>query len=88
MVPIEICGVDMVAEVTFIITSPSMPATGPTYYSGGEPAEGAEWEVIDIRLFNEVKNNRHELEAPQWLKSLIEDDDAVFDKISEWEGMN
>jgi hypothetical protein len=39
-------------EFTFemIMTSPGYPATGPSYSSGGEPAEPPEWEIDEIRL--------------------------------------
>ena len=39
-------------EVDMIMTYAGRPATGPSYSCGGEPAEGPEFEVMEVRIIN------------------------------------
>jgi hypothetical protein len=49
-VPINFMGEDFIAEVYYTVTFWGAPETGPTYASGGEPAEPPEWEIDSIYL--------------------------------------
>ena len=61
---------DMELDIGYNI-SPGRPASGPSYYSGGEPAEPASIEVVSIKFSNGE-------EIPDWLHDIIID--YVFDK--------
>ena len=50
IVGINFMGHDFIADVDFRVTFWGSPESGPTYSSGGEPAEGPEWEIDSIVL--------------------------------------
>lgn len=64
---ITILGQNLDVEYDFNITASGCGETGPTYSSGGEPAEPAEFEIEFLRLSRGVTG----LEAPEWLIDLI-----------------
>ena len=49
-VSINFMGEDFIAEVDYDATFWGAPETGPTYASGGEPAEPPEWVINSIHL--------------------------------------
>src|SRR5580704_2960752 len=82
------CGDDeleVMAEIDFTIT-PGSPATGPSYSSGGEPAEPAEIEIDRVWLCfpiaGEMGHFSHE-PAPQWLVDFVTNSDAVYQKLGD-----
>src|SRR5574337_965071 len=64
---LEDCEIEV--EYTY---SPSRPPTGPTYSCGGEPAEQADVEFLDIK-FKAKDGQFHSIPAGQ-----------TFDEISQW----
>ena len=70
---VVIGGQSLIVEFEIKITAHGHPATGPTYSSGGEPAEAAEFEVaVYGARFPKQHADVPELELPQWLKDLLE----------------
>lgn len=72
-------------EVTydFNITAGGSPETGPSYSSGGEPAEPAEFdiEIIELRLPNQ--NADVTLDVPKWLEEMLATHLSERDDINE-----
>ena len=67
------CGAELEVEIKYTRT-PDVPASGPTYSSGGEPACGGEVEIVEIRPFRDHRDvARVWLDAPRWLLDLIQD---------------
>ena len=72
------CGAALDIEIEYTRT-PYIPATGPTYASGGEPACGGEVEITDIRPFRRVPDRgsqikrKEYLTVPDWLRELMLD---------------
>lgn len=71
-----IAGSDYVVTYDYKITSPGAPEQGPSYASGGQPAEPMEYEVTVTGLYaDNCKPNASAklLEIPAWLRDeLIE----------------
>lgn len=69
---VEIAGEELIVEYVFKITSPGCPETGPSYASGGEPAEPAEFEieVLGARFPNQHADVP-DPELPEWLKGVL-----------------
>jgi hypothetical protein len=63
---------EIIADYTFTYT-PGCPATGPSYASGGDPAEDPQTEVTDVCLsFVDPKTKvSTPLECPAWLREQI-----------------
>ena len=84
---IEIAGHDLTVEYEIKITSHSYPATGPSYYSGGEPGGGPEFELTVLGL--RVHEGAPELEMPVWLRALITthlaERDDIYDAVCQAE---
>jgi hypothetical protein len=84
---IEIAGAEYAVEYDYRITCRAYASTGPTYWSGGEPATAMEYEVAVTGLSVDAPGNQPALEVPAWLKEAIEerlqDDDRVYDQICE-----
>ena len=77
---------DFEVEYEFKITAHGYPETGPTYYSGGEPAEGPEFELEILGLrFPKQAADLPDLEIPKWLDALLvthlSERDDVYDII-------
>ena len=69
---VEIAGHELIVEYVFEITAHGCPQTGPTYSSGGEPAEPAEFEIEVLGLyFPKSATDLPELEMPKWLKDIL-----------------
>src|SRR5262245_44258895 len=70
---VDIVGQSLIVDYEIKITAHGHPETGPTYYSGGEPAEAAEFEVTVYGAhFPKQHADVPELELPEWLKSLLQ----------------
>ena len=80
---LSIAEIDCKADYEARITSPALPARGPTYSCGGEPASPLEFEVRVLAL----RRGFEPLELPAWLRraieELIEDDDDVAAELEE-----
>ena len=74
---------ELTVEFDYKITAPGAPESGPSYYSGGEPAEPMEYEAFNIELFD----NNTKLEMPKWLEEIIEEElsnsESVYQNIDE-----
>lgn len=69
---IDILGQQFLVEYEFKITSRGSPESGPSYYSGGEPAEAAEFEIEVFGLRWPKKDaDVPEPDMPEWLRDLI-----------------
>lgn len=68
--PITILDYTFTVEYTYHITAPAIPASGPTYSSGGEPATPMEYEIpTDFELYQDKFTIP--LPIPPWLHPLI-----------------
>jgi len=78
---VEIAGHDLIVEYEFKITAHGSPESGPSYASGGEPAEPAEFEIEVLGL----RFSKHlvELEIPEWLNAILNTHLAERDDINE-----
>ena len=47
----EMLGTSFIAEFDYTVTAKAIPESGPSYVSGGEPAEPMQWAVEDLTLF-------------------------------------
>lgn len=75
-----------ILEFEFEFTvSPYVPEQGPSYASGGQPAEGGEVEVLSAVLT--IETNWMGLEAitktpaPDWLFQILSSDEDIIDKL-------
>lgn len=69
---VEIAGQELIVEYVFKITSHGCPATGPSYASGGEPAEPAEFEIEVLGArFPKQHADVPAPELPEWLKDVL-----------------
>ena len=69
---IQIAGADYVVEYSYKITAEATPARGPSYASGGEPADPMEYEVTVKTLAPDDGSGFYPtLEMPEWLKTAI-----------------
>jgi hypothetical protein len=91
-IPITICvgnnELEIVADVSFTIRAGS-PETGPTYSSGGEPAEPAEIEYGEIEIEvtdHRVVGGKSILPAPQWLADFLCNSDDVYSQCGDASG--
>lgn len=71
-VAIEILGQELIVEYVAKITSHGAPATGPSYSSGGEPAEPMEFEIEILGVtFPKQHADVPDPIIPEWLSDLI-----------------
>ncbi len=87
-IPIYFMGEDFIAKVDYRVTSWGAPATGPSYASGGEPAEPPEWEIDSIELcWDRPGGLGPEFEATgelfHHLANLEKINDAIGEEVSE-----
>ncbi len=69
---------DTEVEVDFEFTcSPYIPEQGPTYSSGGQPAEGGEVEVTEAFVL--IGKDSHK--APAWLIEILANDESVIEEL-------
>lgn len=77
--------IEIAVEVEFTI-SRGRPARGPSYASGGEPAEPAEIEFISVWTRMPIKGSpghfAHEA-APEWLAAFVTGSDSVYEACGE-----
>ena len=83
------CGDDFLVEVEFTAT-PYIPARGPSYASGGEPACGDERELVRVLPFEYAKvdgivtTKRVYLDCPPWLAESIKQCIDVNELTADW----
>jgi hypothetical protein len=73
-VPVSIDDIEIMLDVTYSY-SPGAPEQGPSYASGGQPAEAAEIEITSIK----VKGT----EVPLWFWAAVIAGDTVHEWLSE-----
>ena len=79
-----ILGVDLVADVYYRVTSRGCPEQGPTYDSGGQPAEAPEWEIDRILVGpDDGVQDKEPFSIPAWLHDLIAESDETAQAIIE-----
>jgi hypothetical protein len=61
-------------EYTYL---PGYPATGPTYYSGGEPGQGPELDLISAKLLAGDGLDPDQKQVEEWARDWL--DDAGYD---------
>ena len=70
---LTIAGAEYVVDYSYDITSPGAPEQGPSYASGGQPAEPFEWEPTFIALAKDLGGGEiSTVECPKWLQTEIE----------------
>jgi hypothetical protein len=86
-IPINFMGEDFIAVVDYDVTFWGAPESGPTYSSGGEPAEPPEWEInsIVLRWDREARDGGlgPEFEATGELFDHLSNLDKINDAICE-----
>lgn len=75
---ITVNDVEVAAEIDYRVTSWGAPASGPSYSSGGEPAEPPEFEIDKIT----VNLNNNEVEM-NWDNLSEQDQDKIDQAIYE-----
>ena len=70
---LTIAGAEYIVGYDYTITSPGAPEQGPSYASGGQPAEPFEFEVrfVDLRK-DEGGGKETPVDCPAWLKDALE----------------
>ena len=76
---IDLLGTTFEVDYDFEITASGSPETGPSYSSGGEPAEAAEFEITVTEIRAEGKT----IELPKWIEELIETHLSERDDIND-----
>ncbi len=83
-IPLNFMGEEFIADVDYRVTYYGAPAQGPSYCSGGEPAEGPEWEIEYIALRRDYLDGfGPEFEATGALFHHLANLDKISDAISE-----
>jgi hypothetical protein len=84
---VEIGGSEVEVEFDYNL-SPVIPEQGPSYASGGQPAEGGELEITGATIIvpgnivaGKKTTERHD--APPWLLTLFQNDDYIADDLRE-----
>lgn len=81
---IDIAGTEIEVEIEFTV-SPYIPEQGPSYASGGQPAEGGEVEILSATLSIEGKwcglDTVTHTSAPDWLVNILASNDAIIDRL-------
>ena len=67
---------EITAEVEFTVV-PGNPATGPTYWSGGQPEDPAEIDVEDAH----VVIGKDRFTAPYWLLQFIRHSEDAYEML-------
>jgi hypothetical protein len=68
---VTILDVEFDVEYEIKITAHGSPETGPSYSSGGEPAEPAEFDVEIIELRTPGQHADVHFDLPQWLEDML-----------------
>lgn len=74
IVYVDIDGIEVEIDCTYTFTS-GVPEQGPSYASGGQPAEGPEIEILDMF----VKGDR----VPDWFYKAVINGEKALDYIAE-----
>lgn len=75
------CGGEALVELTVEYEfTPGTPARGPSYASGGEPAEGPEVEIVSARATN-PKDAGQGFALPNWLLDQLQADDYLYEEL-------
>jgi hypothetical protein len=87
---LTIAGAEYVVGYDYKITSPGAPEQGPSYDSGGQPAEPFEFDVTFFDLRKDDGGGKETpVDCPAWLKAEIENwlfedaDGRIYDAIAE-----
>jgi len=75
---LDIASTEIAVDVTFTC-SPYIPEQGPSYSSGGQPAEGGELEIES----GTITIGKAQHPAPDWLLNIISEDDDSIEKLRE-----
>lgn len=83
---LTIAGAEYIVGYTYKVTSPGTPEQGPSYASGGQPAEPFEFETTFVNLRKDEGGGKETLvDCPPWLKAEIEtwmyEDESAYDRI-------
>jgi hypothetical protein len=68
---VTILDTNLEVEYDFEITAHGCPERGPSYSSGGEPAEPAEFELEVLGIEFPKQHADVHLELPEWLKDML-----------------
>ena len=82
---VEILGTEMEVEYLIEITAHGSPESGPSYASGGEPAEAAEWDIEILGIDWPKRSKLSDVpvpEMPDWLRDLLATHLAERDDIN------
>jgi len=71
--------IELIALIEYTVT-PGSPERGPSYASGGEPAEAAEIEIWEVEI--ELPNKYRE-KAPLWLLNYIARNEDVRQRLGD-----
>ena len=70
---LTIAGAEYIVDYNYKITSPGAPEQGPSYASGGQPADPMEFEITFVSLSKDEGGGGETFCAcPEWLQSEIE----------------
>ena len=70
---LTIAGAEYIVGYDYKITSPGAPEQGPSYASGGQPAEPFEFEPTFVSLSKDEGGGKETpVDCPAWLKAEIE----------------
>jgi hypothetical protein len=90
---LTIAGAEYIVGYSYKITSPGAPEQGPSYSSGGQPAEPFEFEVEFVDLRKDEGGGKETFCAcPEWLQAEIEawlyedSDGRIYEAIESEEG--
>lgn len=90
---LTIAGAEYIVGYDYNVTSPGAPARGPSYASGGQPAEPFEFETTFVSLSKDEGGGKTTpVDCPEWLKHeletwLYEDSDGrIYAAIEREEG--
>ena len=70
-VTVTILETNFEVDYDFTITASGSPETGPSYSSGGEPAEPAEFDIEVIGLRLPKQHADVHLDIPPWLNDML-----------------
>ena len=77
---VEIANKEVKLVIGFTV-SPIIPASGPTYASGGETESGGEIEIVSAELHD--AGGLPPFEAPGWLTDILREDEDLKERLFE-----
>lgn len=82
-VTLGIANEDVEVEIDYTM-SPHIQEQGPSYASGGQPAEGGEIEIQSATILIPTWDKKIERQdAPLWLLTMFQADDHILDALRE-----